>query len=179
MNQSAGSQLTIDINKLFIQLERAKYGEYWESFDVTRALGYDYKDFYYGRKNTTHRFGVSTVLMPGYQFMEKEGFLAKTAEFMLSKEIEFLSIMLTFYDKKTGDFHRQLAFCLSRYRWREIKDDLLKSQMYTDLALKEIRTQPLSSDEINVHLYEQENVAPSRKQIGPMLVKFFEGEQGE
>ncbi|KAL7494827.1 hypothetical protein ACHAWT_003646 [Skeletonema menzelii] len=179
LKPSAGSQFTIDTNKLFTQLERAKYGDYWESFDVTRALGYDYKAFYYGRKNTTQRFGISTVLMPGDQFMEKEGFIAKTAEFMLSKKVEFLSIMLTFYDKKTGDFRRQLAFCSSRYRWREIKDDLLKSQMYTDLALKEIRTLPLSSDEINVHLYDQKNVAPSRKQIGPMLVKFFEGEQGD
>lgn len=170
------SQPTIDTNQLFIQLERSKYGEHWESFDVTRALGYDYKAFNYGRRNATQRFGISTILMPGQQFMEKEGFFAKTAEFMRSKEIEFLGIMLTFYDKKTGKFRRQLAFCLSRHRWREIEDDFLKNQMYADLALSEIRTHPLSSDEIDVHLYEQENVTPSRKQIGPMLVKFFEQE---
>ena len=178
LKPSAGeSQPTIDTNQLFIQLERSKYGEHWESFDVTRALGYDYKAFNYGRRDETQRFGISTVLMPGDQFTEKEGFFAKTTEFMRSKDIEFLGIMLTFYDKKTGEFRRQLAFCLSRHRWREIADDLLKSQMYADLALNEIRTHPLSSDEIEVHLYEQENVAPSRKQIGPMLVKFFEGEQ--
>ncbi|KAK1742786.1 DHHA2 domain-containing protein [Skeletonema marinoi] len=177
LKPSAGSQLTIDTNQLFSHLERAKYSpEFWSAFDVSRALGYDYKAFHYGRNNSKHRFGISTILM-GNQFMEKEGFLPKTAEFMRSKELTFLGIMLTFYDQTTGDFRRQLAFCSNRYRWGVIGDDLIESKMYTYLALKEITSQQLTSDEIVVHVYEQHNLAPSRKQLGPMLVEFFVSEQ--
>ena len=116
--------------------------------------------------------------MPVNQFMVKEGFLPKTAEFMRSKELTVLGIMLTFYDQTTGDFHRQLALCSSRYRWGVIGDDLIESKMYTYLALKEITSQQLTSDEIDVRIivYEQGNVVPSRKQIGPMLVEFFASE---
>jgi len=178
LKPSAGSQITIDTNQLFSHLERAKYSpEFWSAFSVERALGYDYKVFHYGTKNSKQRFGISTILMPGNQFMKKEGFLPKIAEFMRSRELTFLGIMLTFYDQTTGDFRRQLAFCSKRYRWGVIGDDLIESKMYTYLALKEITSQHLTSDEIECKLYEQGNIAPSRKQLGPMLVEFFASEQ--
>lgn len=176
LKPSAGSQLTIDTNQLFSYLDQMKYSpEFWNSFDVSRALGYDYKAFQYGGQ----RFGISTILMPGEKFMKKEGFLTKTAEFMRSKEVEFLGIMLTFYDQDSGDFCRQLAFCSSRDNWKGIGDNLIASKMYTDLALKEIVSQQLRSDEIDVHIYEQGNVTYSRKQIGPMLINFFARQHGE
>ena len=167
LKPSDDKQLTIDTNQLFSHLEHAKYSpEFWKSFTVERGLGYDYKTFFYGKKNAKQRLGISTILMPGQQFLEKEGFLSKTAEFMQSKEVTFFSIMFTFYDQITGDFRRQLAFCSSGYK---IGDDLFASKMYKDLDLKEVISQQLSRDEIQVHLYEQGNVAPSRKQIGPYL----------
>jgi inorganic pyrophosphatase/exopolyphosphatase len=167
-------KLVIDTNQLFSHLERAKYSpEFWESFSVERALEYDYKEFLYGGENAEQRFGVSTILMPGAQFMEKEGFLSKTAGFMRSKEVKFLGIMFTFYDLTTGDFRRQLTFCSSGYKLREIRDDLFASKMYKELDLKEVVSQQRNSEEIQVQLYEQKNVVYSRKQIGPMLVDFF------
>ncbi len=180
LKPSAGSQLTIDTNQLFSYLDQMKYSpELWNSFDVSRALGYDYKTFRYGEKEAKQIFGISTILMPGNEFMKKESFLAKTAEFMRSKEVEFLGIMLTFYDQDSGEFCRQLAFCSSRDMWREIRDNLLDSTMYADLTLTEIVSQQLSSDEIDVHIYEQGNVTYSRKQIGPMLINFLARDHGE
>ncbi len=180
LKPSAGSQLTIDTNQLFSYLDQMKYSpELWNSFDVSRALGYDYKAFHYDGEKARQRFGISTILMPGNEFMKKEGFLTKTAEFMRSKEVEFFGIMLTFYDQDSGQFCRQLAFCSSRDVWRGIGDNLIASKMYTDLMLTEIVSQQLSSDVIDVHVYEQGNVTYSRKQIGPMLINFLARDHGE
>jgi exopolyphosphatase len=166
-----GGKLAIDTNQLFSHLEHAKYSpEFWEAFSVDRALGYDYKDFLYGRKDANQRFVISTILMPGVHFMEKEGFLSKTAEFMRSEEVTFLGIMMAFYDETTGHFRRQLAFCSSGELGVK-GDDLIASKMYKDLELKEVVSQ--HNDEIQVQLYDQLNITYSRKQIGPMLVDFF------
>lgn len=164
---------TIDTDKLFNQLEHAKYSpEFWGTLTVERALSYDYKAFHYGKE----KFGISTILTPGNQFVEKEDFLPKTAKYMRSKDVTFLGIMFTFYDPSSGALRRQLAFCSSRHAWRGIGSDLIGSNIYKVLDLKVVRKQ-WSNDEIEVHLFEQGNIAPSRKQIGPMLVNFFESDQ--
>lgn len=162
--------LTIDTNELFSHLQHAKYEpEFWEAFTVKRGLGYDYKAFALGRENEEQQlFGISTILMPGLSFLEKEDFILKTVEFMRSKEISFLGIMFAYYDLTAG-FQRQLAFC--SYEDQE----LVATRLYEELDLKEVDIDALElrSNEIQVHLYDQGNIVPSRKQIGPLLIDYF------
>jgi exopolyphosphatase len=171
-------ELTIDTNEFFSQLERAKYSPaFWQELPVERALNYDYKSFLYDRKNVEQRFGISTILMSGFKFMEKENSLLKTAEFMRWKKVSFLGIMFTFSDATTGDFRRQLAFCSDEDQWLEmLRDGLLSSKVYTELDLKEVNSTPqqMSGDAIQMHLFEQNKIGPSRKQIGPLLIEFFQ-----
>lgn len=161
--------LTIDTNELSSHLQHAKYEpEFWQAFSVERGLGYDYKAFALGRKNEEQQsFGISTILMPGFSFLEKEDFILKTIEFMRSKEISFLGIMFAYYDLTAG-FQRQLAFC-------SYEDDkrLVATTLHEELGLKEVDIAhlDLKSNEIQVHLYDQGNIVPSRKQIGPLLIE--------
>ena len=164
--------LTIDTNELFSHLQHAKYEpEFWEAFSVERGLGYDYKAFALGRENEEQQsFGISTILMSGLSFLEKEDFILKTVEFMRSKEISFLGIMFAYYDLTAG-FRRQLAFC-------SYEDQrLVATRLYEELDLMDvdIDTLELKSNEIQVHLYDQGNIVPSRKQIGPLLIDYFSG----
>ena len=109
--------------------------------------------------------------------MEKENSLLKTAEFMRWKKVSFLGIMFTFYDATTGDFRRQLAFCSDEDQWLEmLRDGLLSSKVYTELDLKEVNSTPqqMSGDAKQMHLFEQNKIGPSRKQIGPLLIEFFQ-----
>ena len=162
-------RLTIDTNELFSHLQHAKYEpEFWQAFSVERGLGYDYKAFALGENEEQQSFGISTILMPGFSFLEKEDFILKTVEFMRSKEISFLGIMFAYYDLTAG-FQRQLAFC-------SYEDQrLVATRLYEELDLKEvdIDTLELRSNEIQVHLYDQGNIVPSRKQIGPLLIDYF------
>ncbi|KAL7542746.1 hypothetical protein ACHAXR_012050 [Thalassiosira sp. AJA248-18] len=176
--------ITIDTNRLFHKLQRAKYDTlFWGSFSAKRALGYDYKDFHgLGfvrtlKKQGGHEtnFGISSVLMPGLDLVSKEGFYNSTLAFMQSKQIPLLGIMFAFYDERDV-FHRQLAFvCMDQtISLRELVSTLLTSSAYksVDLQLEEVQL-PKDSWRENVCLFDQNNLAPSRKQIGPMLETFL------
>lgn len=159
--------MMVDTDVLFEKLQGAKYNPaFWDSLSVERALGYDYKVFHHrGAK-----FGISSILMPGLDFMSKEGFCDSTSAFMELNQISgtFLAIMFAFYDG--GIFCRQLAF-VSVDRTVSLSELVGAMTTYksVDLQLEEIQLPPRIGSSENVRLFDQNNVSPSRKQIGPML----------
>jgi len=97
-------------------------------------------------------------------------------------EISFLGIMFAYYDEQEV-FHRQLAFIYTigdqLVERSDLVDDMLASEVYrdADLQLEEVMI-PLVSIEypnLQARLFDQHNVAPSRKQIGPLLEKLLNG----
>ena len=113
--------------------------------------------------------------MPGIDFMNKEGFYASTLAFMKQKQIPFLGIMFAFYDDQEV-FHRQLALVsIDRTDFLHgFVEALLSSTAYNsvDLQLEEAQLTGELSWRRNVRLFNQNNLTPSRKQIGPLLEDF-------
>ena len=182
INRDNGT-ISIDTNDLFNQLQLEKYNpSFWDEFTVDRALRYDFKYFEYNKKQGGKtKFGISSILMPGLDFMNKESFLNSTLSFMKAKKISFLGIMFAFYDDE-HEFHRQLAFISMINRdqvvaQHDLVEKLLGSTAYksADLQLEEvyIPTELNQSAGLEVSLFDQNNLTPSRKQIGPMLEEYF------
>lgn len=181
---------------LFNMLQRSRYNpHFWSSLSVKRALQYDYHEFihrkiYLGHGTSTRRrrrdrmFGISSVLEPGLDFLRREGFYSATVAYMESRGISFLGIAFAYYDAR-GTFCRQLAFVDRNSHPREWTRNLLASDAYrsADLGLEEVELPAqigsgfiFSSHNIrkDVALFDQMNLAPSQKQIGPMLEDFFD-----
>ena len=175
LTRRGNGDVAVNTNELFRMLQMAKYDPvFWSQMSVSRSLSYDFKYF-----QAAEKFGISSILMPGVDFMTKEGFWDSTYSFMNTIEISFLSIMFAYYDEQEV-FHRQLLFVYTnRNRLVERSvDDMLASQAYrdADLQLEEVMI-PLPSivsieyPNLQARLFDQHNVAPSRKQIGPLLEK--------
>lgn len=174
LHHEDNGDFTIDTDELFKKLQHAKYDPmFWDKLSVVRALGYDYKEE--GHKT---RFGISSILMPGLGFMNKERFYNSTLTFMESKRIQFLGIMFAFYEEDV--FHRQLAFVSAdqTVAIHELAGSILASSAYNyvDLQLEEVHLpdELYRSPKLQIRLYDQNNVVPSRKQIGPMLEDYFD-----
>lgn len=177
------SQYYVDTNAFFEVLQNAKYEpSFWDTLSVTKALGYDAKYFFYSNHlndehSTKTKFGIAAVLMPGVKFMEKNGFVSETLSFMRSEQISFLSIMFAFYDDTTGLFRRELSFCSEEsFPLEDFVTSMVVSTHYqeVDLQLKKMELPGRVAFEddqkgLKVFLFLQENVQPSRKQIGPLL----------
>ena len=136
---------------------------------MSKALLYDFKYI-----QAAEKFGISSILMSGLDFMTKESFWNSTYSFMNTMEISLLSIMFAYYDEQEV-LHRQLAFIYIKDRPVErsdLVDTILTSEAYVDvvLQLEEVMI-PWSAEYPNLQarLFDQHNVAPSRKQIGPLL----------
>lgn len=194
--------ITIDKDSLFETLQHSKYDpKFWLSLSAERSLQLDYKDFHFHGTNQTYtskkqghhlgrhktKFGISSILVPGLDFMTRERFYSSTLAFMESKRISFLGIMFAFYDGQ-GSLRRQLAFVsIERtVSLHELVCSFLKSRTYksVDLQLEKVQLpEGLGVGDIfsskgacwrkNVILFDQNNLSPSRKQIGPMLEDYF------
>lgn len=175
--------VTVDTNALFEVLQRAKYEtSFWSAIPVDRALAYDYKEFkslglrLYNEVGDRRTFGIASVLMPGDAFILKDGFASKTKKFMATNQISFLSIMFAFYDSGSDTLQRQLTFCADQSIHLESLIKLMLSSEvyeYAELNLEERATMQ-ETEGIQIFLFDQHNVKPSRKQIGPMLEVVYE-----
>ena len=171
-----------DPSKLFNLLQAAKYNEdFWSSLSVTSGLRYDYKDFAVGG---TEKFGVSTVLMPMESFLSKKSLHSSIRRFMDEEDISFLGIMFASQIGNGVGIHRQLSLC-----GKDIPSDMLsRAAEYLNnpglgfggdgLDLQPVFvphavTSAFADRGIKIQNFDQNNIQPSRKQIGPMLEIFF------
>ena len=178
LTKERNGDVNVDTNELFRMLQMAKYDPvFWSQMSVSLSLSYDFKYF-----QAAEKFGISSILMSGVDFMTKEGFWNSTYSFMNTMEISLLSIMFAYYDEQEV-FHRQLAF-VSTFGDRlveqgDLVDSILISQAYLDavLELEEVMIPSISTEypnsNLQARLFDQHNVAPSRKQIGPLLEKIL------
>jgi exopolyphosphatase len=162
-----------DIDAVFDLLQGAKYdSHFWKSLSVNDCLRYDYKEFSF----KSQLFGVSTVLMPLKDFFSKDNVGRGILLYMDQVQVDFLGIMFAFEDD--GHLCRQLAFCGRNGFSLDDVDAFLHSSGYYrhPLDLKEIKDTPIVQDEhgLSLQYFDQRNVKPSRKQIGPILVEYFQ-----
>lgn len=171
---TSSSAFVPDTDDIFKLLQDAKYNiKFWKSLSVRDCLRYDYKDFSY----KSNMFGVSTVLMRLEDFFRKENVTTGIIQYMDEEVgVDFLGIMFAY--QVDGELFRQLAFCGRSGFPLDAVDSFLKRTGYYrhPLDLKAIadKSLPTSSNELSLQYFDQRNVKPSRKQIGPFLVEFFE-----
>jgi len=175
--RGGNGDVTVDTNELFRMLQMAKYDPvFWSQMSVSRSLSYDFKYFQAAKDK---KFGISSILMPGVDFMTKEGFWNSTYSFMNTMEMSFLGIMFAYYDEQEV-FHRQLACVYTTDEDRlversDLVDAILTSDLDVDLQLEEVMIPSTEHPNLQARLFDQHNVAPSRKQIGPLLEKLLNG----
>jgi hypothetical protein len=118
--------------------------------------------------------------MPGLVFMSKDKFVTSTVQFMEAESISFLAIMFAFYNDSGTTLKRQLALCGDdTIDMNQFVDTLLSSEVYSyvslDLELVDTTiVQQTEYKKFHVQLFDQTNLKPSRKQIGPMLEIVYE-----
>jgi exopolyphosphatase len=175
-----------DPTTLFDLVQNAKYDPaFWLSLSVRDALRLDYKDFSYD----TGKFGISSVLIAAQDFVQKGDLVNGITAYMAEQDIYFLGIMFAFVDNG-GHLQRQLALCgtdqfslNNLVAFLELTGNINQASSASDddtsLDLAEFRTDnfpPVHSSGSTFRFYNQLNVKPSRKQIGPILQKYFEQE---
>ena len=170
--------VTVYIDVLFCTLQKAKYEpSFWSSLPVDRALFYDYKDFHVTIQSQQSSFGISTVLTSGSEFIKKNDFALTTEQFMLTNDIPMLGIMFAFYDNSNDKLLRQLAICADdTIEIDALVSILLSSQAYhnVNLELEEVTSESFRPNKLQLYLFDQNNVQPSRKQIGPLFEIVYE-----
>jgi exopolyphosphatase len=157
----------------FDALQDTKYDPgFWMSLSMRDALRLDYKEYTY----TDGSFGVSTVLMPLDSFLLKHEFIAGIHRFMVEQNMNFLGIMLA--SEKDGHLCRQLVLCgTESFPLPDMAQFLLHSDYDQDsLELMEIEgiSIPPDNSGLSFRFFDQRNVKASRKQIGPILLEFFD-----
>ena len=124
--------------------------------------------------------------MPMESFLSKKRFRSKLRQFMDEKEISFLVLMFASQVDDGRGVHRQLSLC-----GKDIPSDdiLLRVAEYLnnpglDFGGDGLNLQPVdvahttataftNNRGITIQTFDQNNIQPSRKQIGPMLELFF------
>ena len=164
-----------DLSLLFKTLQDAKYdSHFWSSLSVRDSLRLDYKEYPYN--DETMLFGISTVLMPMDDFLTKKQLIPGILRYMEEVGVDFLGIMFAFQNVH-GRLYRQLAICGTK---NVPLDDIAAFLLRPDhsqgsLDLEEVQeTNFHSGDGLRMRFFDQCNVEPSRKQIGPILMDFFE-----
>lgn len=171
---TTASDLVPNGSEVFDVLQDAKYdSSFWNSLTVRDCLRYDYKEFSYGEGQS---FGVSTVLMPLQDFFHKDNLATGVLQYIAEVNVNFLGIMFAFEDE--GHLFRQLALCgANGFPLEDVDAFLRRTNYYYDpLDLKEINDASLLPDDqdLSLQFFDQRNVQPSRKQIGPFLAEFFD-----
>lgn len=162
-----------DPSMLFNLLQGAKYDyDFWSSISVRDSLKLDYKSF---SSTDGYSFGVSSVLTPEDEFFMKKNVLERVLRVMEELNVSFLAIM--FASESSAGLRRQLALCGTRQvPLRDVVEYLMESDVKNPepLSLREKTVDlRLQSHRLSVRVFDQQNVVPSRKQIGPLLAKFF------
>ena len=175
MDSSSG----LDTTAFFNLLQGAKYdATFWGSLSTRDALRMDFKDFYC----KTGKFGISTVLMSFDDFLaSKSDRPQRIPVFMAEIDVSFLAIMFAFLED--GNLHRQLALCgVGDFSLDKLVAFLLDAKYECDesLKLRELPAavqMPKEADGMSMRVFEQRNIVPSRKQIGPILMQYFSDEE--
>jgi hypothetical protein len=115
--------------------------------------------------------------MPLNDFLSKSNASTKIDAYMKENDVTFLGIMLAFTE---GDSHRrQLVLCgLNGFPLQLLVDYLIEhnNDDKNSLWLQELEDAFMEdhSDGLAMRFYDQGNAKASRKQVAPILTRFFE-----
>uniref|UniRef100_A0A7S3L662 DHHA2 domain-containing protein n=1 Tax=Amphora coffeiformis TaxID=265554 RepID=A0A7S3L662_9STRA len=158
---------------LFDRLQQAKFDvKFWNALSVRDSLRLDYKEF---TPSNGVPFGVSTVLLDWGSFVEKDSFPESITEYMQDTKISFLGIMCTFTSSDSDALNRQLILCATEKPQIEDMTKYFQALGEEDnLQLVETKESTLTMENLVVRIFDQGKVKASRKQVAPLLIRYFE-----
>jgi len=151
--------------QLFAQLDDAKFDQtFWGSLNPAQCLRYDFKSFTTAGKSV----GLSSVLCPFNMLMVKSNFVEEVEKYRGQFDLYGVLTMA-----KANDGTRARQVCLTS------KHDSMAAEAAKFLAayeggffqLEELKEVFVPS---SVLAFDQKNTAPSRKQVVPACLKYFE-----
>ena len=187
-------------DRLFETLQNAKFAlEFWQSLSVRDALRLDYKMFSTKAISSTTAtstvvdcLGISTVLVSYSDFKMKPDFVSNIVRtFINDMRISLLCIMLASTtttnhnppspnESKNNNLNREIVFIGPN---ATVIDELLDYLLNTDttLQLVEISSTTTTLNDkpmvdttpLFIRAFQQNNNAASRKQVAPLLMKYF------
>ena len=174
-----------DTTRMFDSLQAAKFDPaFWNGLSVLDSLRLDYKRFsaHNEATSTTHVFGASAVLLPRTDFLSKPDVLQGIYAYMTEHvSVDFLAILLFHKCPNSGDNRRQLILCEKLNKDDKSVMDPLIAFLGDDgtLMLEEVQDHGNASvcngkEQLTIRLFDQKNAKASRKQVAPLLMKYFE-----
>lgn len=149
---------------LFDALQNAKFDPiFWDSISLADALRLDFKSF----KAAEETFGISSVLLPAKNLLDKEDAIANIEAFMKRAHINLLGIMLAYAKDAASPLTRELILSgkdsSAVLAWLESEGSL-------QLSFRE----QLDNIDQTVIVLDQGNSRASRKQVAPILIQYFQ-----
>jgi exopolyphosphatase len=179
---SSAANHSPNLTALFETLQNAKFSPtFWNGLSVRDALRLDYKQFSPSPPNPeVQALGVSTVLQSRSEFWTKDDILHNIRAYMEDVHIQLFGIMYAYTsdsmsasDSAGGGLTRELSLVVTDPLLLERLIGFLLSE--GSLELREISEKtPDNSTSLTIRSFQQMNTAASRKQIVPLLLKFFE-----
>lgn len=162
-----GGRVPVNRSELFEELNGTKSDpSFWNSLSVTNCLRIDCKQFVAGGK----KIAMSAVLMPIQHFTTKELFDDAVDQWMEQCHAD-LVVVLTLTTQPV--LKRQLC-CIAREN--DVLDGLAR-YLETSAAASSLQLQHTERKYCPHHgilIYEQANSKPSRKQVAPIVLQYFE-----
>jgi exopolyphosphatase len=173
-----------DRTALFEELSNCKSDlSFWESLTASDAMRVDYKDFFSDGGGNRIKFGISAVLLPMVKFFEKPDLSVSIGKLLLTKSLQYFIIVTfccnplpqrevaVFCKKPTslGDVHSFFVSNASDCG----EQSSLSAWQFAFTAREDPIFHTKGSDDIVWKVFEQGNIKFSRKQLAPLLGKFW------
>jgi hypothetical protein len=110
------------------------------------------------------------------------------ADFVKEKDVSFLAVMCTFTDNDDGDgsntLHRQLALCATTDETKKLVNKVVEylQTLNPDQNLQLTERSPVvpsaPASQVYVRVFDQAKVQASRKQVAPILLRYFTEHDG-
>lgn len=169
---------------LFETLRDAKLDpNFWNQLNIIDCLKLDYKLFI--TNNNVHRIGISSILQPISDFLEKDNIILNLNKFINDQDLTLLVIMSFIHKPFTK--REIFIYTNAKYIYESVHQYLLNNDTDHDFQctsnndlnnkLKNkliIDNNNQNTTQIYYSVFNQGNVKSSRKQIAPKLLLFHE-----
>mmetsp|Transcript_16432 Transcript_16432/g.37726 ORF Transcript_16432/g.37726 Transcript_16432/m.37726 type:complete len:211 (-) Transcript_16432:45-677(-) len=160
---------TLDTTCLFTTLQESKFDKtFWKSLSVRDALRLDAKNFV--TRDDAIPFGASSVLLSMEEFTAKPGMARAVHEYMKERGVVLWLVLCMVFSEEEGTPQRNILVCGSQADTARSVAQFLTQ----DATLKASKVQEQTEGELTwIHL-SQGNPKASRKQVVPILFRYFE-----
>ena len=155
---------------------------FWGALTASQCLVIDYKEFSCGDSKENKKentFGMSTIACRLEEFCSKDGCYRDMVEYLRGPSLradehcslDLLAVMSSFVDEK-GSYTRELLIAsMDERRLDSVNEYLVATEPVMELEVLALSPPPSG---LHVRAYTQGNIKASRKQVAPLLKKYYD-----